>query len=108
MIFNMKEEINTNTGRILEAIIIYVWREEERSGEDKIKISQYNLKNIFTFALSCVAQWIECRPVNQRVMMGLIPSQGTCLGCRPGPHWVAHESQPHIDVFLPLSLPSPL
>ena len=31
-----------------------------------------------------VAQWIECRPVNQRVA-GSIPSQGTCLGFRPGP-----------------------
>ena len=36
-------------------------------------------------ALSGVAQWIEHRPVNQRVT-GLIPSQGTCLGyLRPGP-----------------------
>ena len=35
-------------------------------------------------ALASVAQWIECRPVNQRVT-GLIPSQGTCLGFQPGP-----------------------
>ena len=34
-------------------------------------------------ALAGVTQWTECRPVNQRVM-GLIPSQGTCLGCGPG------------------------
>ena len=34
-------------------------------------------------ALAGVAQWIECRPVNQRVA-GLIPGEGTCLGCRPG------------------------
>ena len=34
--------------------------------------------------LPCVAQWIECQPVNQRVT-GSIPSQGTCLGCGPGP-----------------------
>ena len=34
--------------------------------------------------LAGVAQWIEPGPVNQRVA-GLIPSQGTCLGCRPGP-----------------------
>ena len=35
-------------------------------------------------ALAYVAQWIECWPVNQ---MGTssIPSQGTCLGCGPGP-----------------------
>ena len=35
-------------------------------------------------ALAGVAQWIERWPANQRVT-GLIPSQGTCLGCRPGP-----------------------
>ena len=35
-------------------------------------------------ALAGVAQWIECRPVNQRVAYA-IPSQGTCLGCGPGP-----------------------
>ena len=36
-------------------------------------------------ALAGVAQWIECWPANQSVT-GLIPSQGTCLGCGPGPH----------------------
>ena len=35
-------------------------------------------------ALAGVAQWIEHRAANQRVT-GLIPRQGTCLGCRPGP-----------------------
>ena len=50
---------------------------------------------------------IECWPVNQRVT-SLIPSQGTSLGCRPGPQWGVHRRQPHIDVFLPLPLPSPL
>ena len=34
-----------------------------------------------TLALSGMAQWIECQPVIQKVA-GLIPSQGTCLGCR--------------------------
>ena len=58
------------------------------------------------FALAGVAQWIEHGLVNLRVA-GLIPSQGTCLGCRPGPQWGMHESQPHIDVslFLSPSLP---
>ena len=55
-------------------------------------------------ALAGVAQWIELRPVNQRVA-GSIPSQGTCLGCGPGPQQEAHERQPHIDVSLPLFLP---
>ena len=47
-----------------------------------------------------MAQWIEHGPANQKVA-GLIPSQGTCLGCRPGPWWGAHERQPHTDVALP-------
>ena len=34
--------------------------------------------------LADVAQWTECQPANQRVASS-IPSQGTCLGCRPGP-----------------------
>ena len=38
----------------------------------------------FLSALAGVAQWIERRPENQRAA-GSIPSQGTCLGCRPGP-----------------------
>ena len=50
-----------------------------------------------------VAQWIECQPANQRAA-GLIPSQGTCLGCGPGPKLGAHKRQPHIDVSLPFFL----
>ena len=57
-----------------------------------------------TAALAGVAQWIECWPVNQRVA-GSIPSQGTCLGCRPGPQQEACEKQPHIKCFSPLLLP---
>ena len=34
-------------------------------------------------ALPGVVQWIGCRPMDQKVI-GLIPSQGTCLGCGPG------------------------
>ena len=34
--------------------------------------------------LAGVAQWSEGWPANQRVASS-IPSQGTCLGCRPGP-----------------------
>ena len=34
--------------------------------------------------LTGVAQWTECWPANQRVPSS-IPSQGTCLGCIPGP-----------------------
>ena len=34
-----------------------------------------------------------------------IPSQGTCLGCRSGPQEGGHQTQPHIEVSLPLFLP---
>ena len=50
-----------------------------------------------------VAQWIDCGPANQRVT-GSIPSQGTCLGCRPGLQMGACERQPHMDVSLPFFL----
>ena len=51
--------------------------------------------------VSGVAQWTECWPVNCRVT-GSIPSQGTCLGCRPGSQVRACKRRP-IDVSLPLS-----
>ena len=53
--------------------------------------------------LAGVAQRTECQPENQRVA-GLIPSQGTCLGCGPGPQQGVHERQPYIDVSPPPSL----
>ena len=46
-------------------------------------------------------------PACERWGRWLIPGRGTCLGCGPGPQWVpsgARESQPHIDVSLPLFL----
>ena len=55
-------------------------------------------------ALVGVAQWVECGRLNRKIT-GSIPSQGTCLGCRPGPQLGAHERQPHIDVSLPLFVP---
>ena len=51
-----------------------------------------------------MAQWIKLWPRNQGVS-GLMPSQGTCLGCGLGPRWGACVRQPHIDIFLPLFLP---
>ena len=52
-------------------------------------------------ALTGMAQWTKCLPMNQRVA-GSIPSQGTCLGFGPGPQWRPYERQPHTDVSLPL------
>ena len=40
-----------------------------------------SLSKIAWFTLADVAQWIECRLVNQNAT-GSIPGQGTCLGCR--------------------------
>ena len=37
----------------------------------------------FLGVLAGMAQWIECRPMNQRVT-GSIPSQGKCLSRGPG------------------------
>ena len=50
-----------------------------------------------------MAQWIELQPVNRKVT-GLIPGQGTCLVCSPGPHVGVCERQ-LIDVSLPVFLP---
>ena len=55
-------------------------------------------------ALAAVAQWTEHWPPDQRVI-GLIPSQGTCLGCGRVPSG-GHARGNHTLMFL--SLPSPL
>ena len=66
-----------------------------------------NVKSIWLTALAGVAQWIECRPVNQRVA-GLIPSQGLCLGCQPGQVPSAGRVRSnHILMFLSLSFSFP-
>ena len=54
-------------------------------------------------ALAGVAQGIELWPANQEVACS-IPSQGTCLGCGPGPQLGVCERQ-LIDVSLPFFLP---
>ena len=45
---------------------------------------RFQLSKDIDQALAGIALWIEHGPANQRVA-GSIPSQGTCLGCRPGP-----------------------
>ena len=45
-------------------------------------------------ALAGVAQWVECGPTNQRIA-GLVPSQGTCLVCGPGPQMRVCKRQTH-------------
>ena len=46
--------------------------------------SENSLEDSERRALAAVAQWVKCWPVNQKVI-GLIPSQGTCLGGGLGP-----------------------
>ena len=55
-------------------------------------------------ALAGAAQWMEYQTVNQKVT-SWIPSQGTCLDCRPGPRR-GHMRSNHILMFLSLSIPS--
>ena len=71
------------------------------------KSNTWAFSKMVSIALADIAQWIEYGLVNQRVASS-IPSQGTCLGCGPGPQLGMHERQPHTDVSLPLSFPSPL
>ena len=65
----------TNNGRMKPRIKSTIWNTRK-----EIAFSQNNKGRY----LAGVAQWIEHWPVNQRVLNS-IPSQGTCLGCRPGP-----------------------
>ena len=61
-------------------------------------------------ALTGVVQWVEHHPANRKAA-GSISSQGTSLGCGPGPWLGTCKRQPinvsvsHIDVSLPLFLP---
>ena len=75
----------------------------------------FSSKNMVFAALADVSQWIEHQPANWKVA-GLIPSQGTCLGFRPGPQLGMCERQtmgvsltyrcffPSLSSSLPLSL----
>ena len=45
-----------------------------------------------------MAQWVGHHPTKRKVA-GSIPSEGTCLGCRPGPHLGACERR-LVDVAL--------
>ena len=66
------------------------------------RASSYDLK---MHMLAGMTQWIECQPANQRVA-GSVPSQGTCLGFRPGPWWGIVRGN-HTLMFLPLIPPPP-
>ena len=63
------------------------------------------IKEVKDPALAHVAQCIEGWPVNRKVA-GSIPSQGTCLGCRPGPQGGEHMRGNHTLMFLPSLFPS--
>ena len=63
-------------------------------------------KDICREAMAGVAYWIEHRPMKREVANS-IPSQDTCLGCRPGPQLGVCKIQQinacltHIEVSLP-------
>ena len=96
-------------GLILSAVSGIYWGSWNIHPEDKVGLlyiymcpnkahAMYILQLLkYTSALGGVAQQIDCRPENQRVV-GSIPSEGTCLGCRPGPQQRVLERQPHTDV----------
>ena len=59
----------------------------------RLKHTSYGVQNLHEFLrfnkrgppwLEWLSELIECRPANPKVA-GSIPSQGTCLGCSPGP-----------------------
>ena len=83
-----------------------IWGAEGACGEEDPQgpILQCGGHLEILLALAGVAQWIDCWSVNQRAT-GSISSQGTCLGCGPGPHLGAWQRQSHIDISLPLFLP---
>ena len=74
--------------------------DKEGVGVAKVERERKTTPSIVTeyAALAGVAQWIECRPSNQRVASS-VSSQGTCLGFRPGPQLGACER--HLNVSLP-------
>ena len=70
--------------------------------ESKLFLSHRYAKEFFSpWLVWLSALGTGCEPKGRR----FFPSQGTCLGCGPGPQLGARESQPHIDVSLPLFLP---
>ena len=61
-------------------------------------------------AVTGVAQWVGCHPANRKLTC-LIPSQGRCLHCGPGPQWGTREKQsvdvsPTYQCFTPSGSPS--
>ena len=81
---------------------VQLWQQQQQK-MFLLALRYFDLK-VGVSALSGVAQWTECWPINQKVT-GLIPGQGTCLGCRPGPQLRVCKRQ-LVDVSLPLFLPS--
>ena len=62
-----------------------------------------NIDNIKSASSQPWLVWIDRRPAKQMATSS-VPSQGTCLGCGPGPQVGAYKRQTHIDVSLPLFL----
>ena len=64
------------------------------------------LKNEYS-ALAGVTQWIE-RGLQTKGLLVRFPVRAHAWVAGPRPQWGPHERQPHIDISLSFSLPSPL
>ena len=102
------QEKNRNLGQKGKNIVRIIYKRMNKRRFTVVSMQSTEFILVLSFinycALAGVAQWIEHWPVNQRVSSS-IPSQGTCLGGRPGPQLRACERQPHIGVPLLLFLP---
>ena len=58
-------------------------------------------------ALAGIAQWIE-RELQTEGLLVRFPIRAHAWVAGPGPQWGPHEKQPHVDISLSFSLPSPL
>ena len=92
--------------RVLAPLVLYLLQSQSpaASASSQVARASCQLQELREIVLAGVAPWVEHWPANQKVA-GSIPSQGTCLGCWPGPWSGACERQP-VDVSLPLLLPS--
>ena len=95
---NSKILVST-TWYLLQFIIAYIWNLIDDKGGILYQWGKERWFNIMICTMAGVAQWIEFRPVNLKVT-GSIPSQGACLGCRPGLQLGMCERQ-LMDISLP-------
>ena len=110
VIWHWQEYFKTSVFFHLKLCGHYFQREDDHAGSDKSDDVELIKSSHDRQTLVRLLKWaifIECRPVNQKVA-GLIPSQGTRLGCRPGPQLGGVWSLIHLCVSPSLSPSLPL